>query len=550
MYPMSRKRLVSRDLNPTLLTLPYEPYDYQADAIVDIVGAFDDGVKVVVLEAPTGSGKTLIAETVRRELETRACYVCHNKDLQTQFHGDFPYSKVLYGRDNYVPTDAPYKTTCRDCTWNPSTEKCLVCATGRQFCPYQQAKAAAVRSPVPVLNSAYWLTETQNQRSRFARTGLVVFDEADTLEKVLMGQVEIFLSEATQLKYRIEPPKRLTIKKGYRVEKSYGDWAGHALDMIAEPLERLQVLALGGEFSNPEQSRELARLEQLQTSISQMQADIAEDIPWVYTGGAGSARRKGKELSFKPVKVDKFGQKRIWSKDKRFLLMSATIVSAGQTMADLGWDGDYRFITVESQFHPRNRQVVVKPVVDMSRKGQETGGTRLRDRAGLTVSDIIDRHDGERGVIHSVSYDLAKLLLPFCEQSRPGHCYSYTSSRERAQAIAAFKARPASLLVAPSVERGVDLPGELCRFQIIAKVPYPNLGDLQVQERVYNTRDGNVWYNMQVARTIMQMVGRGVRRQDDYCTCYIIDSQFMKWYKEWGHLLPKWFKRGIRIENE
>src|SRR6266853_6542196 len=104
-----REKLVSRELNPLLTSLPpkfNEIHDNQVDAVADIVDGYEAGYKLVVLEAPTGSGKTLIAECVRRILKTRATYVCHNKELQAQFQRDFPYSKVLFGRANYLPTSA------------------------------------------------------------------------------------------------------------------------------------------------------------------------------------------------------------------------------------------------------------------------------------------------------------------------------------------------------------------------------------------------------------------------------------------------------------
>ena len=531
---ISRERIVNRELNPLLQSLPAkfdQIYDYQIDPISDIVAAFDDGYKMVALEAPTGSGKTLIAEVVRRMIKTRAAYVCHNKELQEQFGREFPYSKVLYGRANYVPIKPGIlEVTCDDCTYSEDTS-CAYCPA-HESCPYQVAKETAVHSPVPVLNSAYWLNETQGIKSRFRNTGLAVLDEADTLEQVLMNQVEVYISQRSQDKYRISPPSKLT------VQTSYKSWVTHTLDKIAKPLEKL----LFAEDLN--KLREFKRLSNLNSNLSVMAEDLERELPWVYTGGAGSKRRTGETISFRPVQVDRFGAGRIWAKDKRFLLMAALLPDV--TIQSLGWTGDYARVTMESQFHPKNRQVVVRPTANLSKRAvNERELTRLGD----SVANAIQANPGVRVLIHSVSYRLRDDMYPYVHGCRRP-TFTYREASGRTRAIQGFKRVPDSILLAPGLERGLDLPDDACRVQLILKVPYLNLGDKQIAERLYNTPNGKVWYNQHVATTILQMVGRGVRHSSDYCVAYILDAAFIKWYKEWGHLLPEWFKRSIRIEYD
>jgi Rad3-related DNA helicase len=79
--------------------------DYQLDAVERVVKEYEAGARVVFLDAPTGTGKTAIAEMVRRRLEVaRGLYVCTTKSLQDQVARDFPYARVLKGRANYTPT--------------------------------------------------------------------------------------------------------------------------------------------------------------------------------------------------------------------------------------------------------------------------------------------------------------------------------------------------------------------------------------------------------------------------------------------------------------
>ena len=44
---------------------PYKPTDKQVDTLNRIEAAFNRGVKVVICNAPTGSGKSLLARTLQ-----------------------------------------------------------------------------------------------------------------------------------------------------------------------------------------------------------------------------------------------------------------------------------------------------------------------------------------------------------------------------------------------------------------------------------------------------------------------------------------------------
>ncbi len=109
-----------------------------------------------------------------------------------------------------------------------------------------------------------------------------------------------------------------------------------------------------------------------------------------------------------------------------------------------------------------------------------------------------------------------------------------------------FKADERSLvLISPSMDRGVDLPEDLCRFVVLLKVPYPYLGDIQISRRLYSAKDGPLWYAIQTIRTIVQATGRGVRSEDDYCISYILDEQFGRLYREYTGMFPRWWRDAL-----
>jgi ATP-dependent DNA helicase DinG len=62
--------------------------------------AFNLGYKYIVLEAPTGFGKSAVAITLA--LSLGSSYICTStKDLQTQYSKDFPYIKTAKGKNNF-----------------------------------------------------------------------------------------------------------------------------------------------------------------------------------------------------------------------------------------------------------------------------------------------------------------------------------------------------------------------------------------------------------------------------------------------------------------
>jgi ATP-dependent DNA helicase DinG len=115
---------------------------------------------------------------------------------------------------------------------------------------------------------------------------------------------------------------------------------------------------------------------------------------------------------------------------------------------------------------------------------------------------------------------------------------SYTTASEREKRLEHYKATERAVILAPSFDRGIDLPGDLCRVQIVAKVPYPSLGDKQVSARLYSA-GGQTWFNMETIRTLCQMFGRGMRKPDDWCWTYILDEQVNKLLQMCRGLFPR-----------
>ena len=128
---------------------------------------------------------------------------------------------------------------------------------------------------------------------------------------------------------------------------------------------------------------------------------------------------------------------------------------------------------------------------------------------------MLAKQPDDRTLIHSVSYELTTYLCDALRGiDRP--VLTYKSATERVKALEKFRKTPAAILVAPSMDRGVDLPGDDARCVIIVKVPFMSTKDKQVERRLH-THAGDLWYKVQAVRGILQMSGRGMRSADDFC---------------------------------
>ncbi len=527
-----RELLVNRSVNPLLETLPEWVKDFrphQRQAIHEVLDAYTR-VPVVVLDAPTGSGKTLIAEAARRMLRTRGLYVCSTKSLQGQFARDFPYAQVLKGRSNYPtelfpeqyhPEDKFGNVSAEDCTWQKSTGLCQWCSF-KSKCPYECAKAAALRSELAVLNTSYFLTEA-NHIGRFSEADFVIADEADTLEAHLMGYVSVEVSQGRMRKYGWKPPEKVTVPASWR------DWIEGVLPEVWDRRNRIKL-----DHTDVKGIKEFKYLSNLHEKLGQVLKGL-EDGFWVYTG-------RDDNVSFRPSRVDSIGKDNLWRHGKKWLLMSATVISADEMLDSLGYRDNYEVVTVASTFPKENRKINVVDVANMSRKGEADAKERMID----AIHAVLRRHSGERVLIHTVSYDLAAAICAGLETSGR-RVLSYASSSTRDGALSEYVSERGlgSVLVAPSMDRGIDLPGDLCRVVIVAKVPYPYLGDRQVSARLHS-RGGQVWYTVSTIRTLVQMFGRAMRSETDSFTGYALDSQFRNglWSRGRG-LFPTWFSEAI-----
>lgn len=509
---------------------------------------------VVFLQAPTGLGKSLSAEVVRRINHWNAIYCCTTKALQDQFVQDFDYGKVVKGRANYL-TEAgilddygnPSKSrwsaiTCADCTWNSEEGKCRWC-TARPLCPYQVARSKAEFAELAILNTSYFLTDCNKGKQTFAGRDLAIIDEADLLEHELLNHSEVVLSDIRLMQLDITRPKRKTAGVDNKGGRIWAEWIRkEALPKLGRYLRELTLPWDDGAVA--EDIREWNWANQTWEKLAALRFELPKSR-YVFDGAEDGS------VIFRPVVVNNLGEQLLWPYAKKFLLMSATILSADLMAEELGLDKSFSLVDVDSDFPLENRRIHVCPIVDMSYRAKvASDGQTWRDMA-KGIESILAQHPDDRVLVHTVSYDLARFIKDHLKldggastanSRRP--VIIYTDSYGKAAALDQYKRRRGSVLLAASMDRGIDLPGDLCRVQIVAKTPFPNLKDKRVDARLGMLGGAN-WYKMQAVRTLVQMCGRGIRSKDDWCVTYLPDKQFSDNLWKDQHLFPKYFREAL-----
>ena len=152
---------------------------------------------------------------------------------------------------------------------------------------------------------------------------------------------------------------------------------------------------------------------------------------------------------------------------------------------------------------------------------------------------MLDKHSHEKGVIHTSSNEQAFWIM----ENLKDYPLVFVGGDNRNEVLKYFSESSKNLvLIGASIKDGVDFKGDLCRFQIIFKVPYPQLNE-QVRYRMELDKS---WYYYQAVMAIMQAYGRGIRDKDDYCVMYILDSDFRRLFSHNKIFFNEYFTEALK----
>jgi len=554
----------------------------QKKVLDEIDQALKSGFKFIFLEAPTGFGKSAVAITLSRFLGSS--HLCTStKDLQNQYSRDFPYLYEVKGRNNFpciVKEDMGINESCEygpclkdedyDCLYKTRLSDYEVSSEGTIYenidinkyalkkyhdkakqhsqlvridwkpCIYYHQKWISMKSSHTIYNYKYFLSDLFFS-SGINKRKLLILDEAHTLESEISSFKNFNLNKENI--NRFFPKLNLPENKPFDIE-THIDFCTNLKKQFSDFIDSAERL-----IENSQSKRDINITDRNLIDAIAYEKNLSlflEDLQynkdnWLVTNIIKSDRdNKTTKIKIEPLDVSNYF-KDIFDKGIISLLMSATILSKDNLCNSIGLKNDkVKFIKVEeSEFSIEHRPIYLMNVAWLN--------ARTMNQSLPQISKVIDNllsvHKNDKGIIHTTSYSQLQFIKNNISKENSLRLIESNPKIDRNEMILKhFQSIKPTVLISPSMFLGVDLKDDLSRFQIIVKVPYPDLTDKRIS--VLKQRNPK-WYEWNTILRLVQAYGRSVRNSDDYANTYILDSNISYILKNGKDMIPKWFSEAI-----
>jgi Rad3-related DNA helicase len=522
----------------------------QREVCKRIINAYNNGKKYVVLQAPTGSGKSVISYTVASYFassDMKTFVLTSQKGLQDQYVNDFADTtypvETVKGAANYR-CDLDTKRSCMVGVCKVSKKKKVPCN-----CPYVRARNKVYKdATISILNYTYFLNMsvvTLKQRNNNMpedkifqkKRGLLVVDECHNLENELLSWAGLEISMKAFKEHDLKCPK---LPNKNQSDKQIIEWVeGSLKSNLTQQYNKLMANIATMDPEDPGSRKESIRADFVDTlicTVNRLLNQYDQGVPIsVNNTQLGS-------ISVKPLKAESYADEFVFDFGEKVLMMSATVLNIKQFCSDNGLDRkDVEYIEMPCLFPKQNR-----PIYDVSGKVGKINYTTMptvKPKIKSFVQRILKQHKGQRGIIHTQSYDLANYLLDELKDPR----LFVPKGMDRDKEIQKFLADEEyfdGVLLSPSLTEGIDLSGDLGRFCVICKAPFASLGDPFVKKR--HEIDPQ-WYQIETLRKLIQSCGRVTRSETDKSVTYILDPAVAYLLKNNVRYVPSWFYDAIKV---
>lgn len=559
------------------------PRPQQRHFLERAAAAFAAGKRVVVGELPTGAGKTDACKTVAnafRSIGKATFMLTSQKILQDQYSEEYPSPDIetIKGRANYSCThrDAhpegqnaadgvcrgKNKSILRECIDEAEAAPIAAAAQvsplqaavglaltpGCHHCPYWAQLQRVHDAPISLFNFSSFLF--QQRIGRFAPRALMIVDEAHNTETQLMSYVTIELSEWTLSLVGVR------ITREIRTKQEFLDWLAET-DLVAIVARRIKDAEGDGRTGDADadslgeelNAAELEALKELDAKLANFMS-LLDKTEWILEVQKYNDRRTGDErrkIVARPLYAKDFAQDLLFRHAERLVFMSATILDVDVWARNLGLaKEEVELVRTPCDFPVENRPIYKEYAGNMGFKyftREQNPKDPTEPKFVAKVAEILDRHRGQRGIVHCHSFSLSKLLYQRIDGPNADRLLFQEHFSSKDEMLAEHARRSDSVIVAPAMHEGLDLKGDLSRFQVIAKVPWPNMQDRVVKMRM--DRD-SAWFAWLTALKMVQSYGRSVRSRDDWAATYLLDAGFEAFLWKNARMLPDWFQEALR----
>lgn len=546
----------------------------QKEAITSIIDAYHGGSKVVVLDAPVGSGKSIIAVAVSWILNQHKKYgyiLASDIALQEQYESDIELFNMRYGSvkgvDNYHCTDNMEKHSLGTCKIRNRPPKQMYCYSG---CPYFSARDFASKSPTSILNYAYWLimqnyvNEHMDEEDQlFPARDFTICDEAHKILDIVQNHFSPRFDKEV-------------LRKLKKLTDFFGTYKIHDHDKDYKRL-KIVINALS-DFDNQNDLFEILKriellLEEYTPSIELIKERIKKEYPkddppkpwkealrlcdWLKdfhckiedyvdiidkTSTRNIVKNPGiDDITFNCLE-ESYMMKRYFHEHTGFtLLMSATFADPRDYLKSISVT-DAKYIKMDSTFDFTRSPIYFYNKRRMSYNHIAANAPWLYSK----INEILDNHPSENGLIHSASYKLTMDIHNNLSEENKNRVLIYEGTAEKRQLLSNLKANNNKVLIGPSLLEGLDLKDGFSRFAIFAKVPYLSLADKFVKTKM---QIDPKWYSWKAVLNILQGIGRSVRNENDWAVSYILDGSFGDLIHKNRRAFPPEFMQRIKIKE-
>lgn len=534
---------------------------HQKEIVSDVVDAFETN-DVVLAEAPTGAGKTIIGAATGRALGGGAIYLAHTIMLQEQQLRTLPGAVTVTGRRNHV---CPLPVLIGE-TLTADEADCPCDLATPDGCSYYDQWFRAMPARDVALNYAFMVRIVKARGLKvaegfgtmgksfniipnpFVGRKLMVCDEGHNLEAALLDADKVDVYQQSFERYHLSVPNSTDFQQ-------WLEWSTRARPVLTEKYESArkgtQASIESGELSIDtfKESKRLAGLLQTVEGVLDL-AGVAKDVeadgrqPTVFVG------RRPHGYVVQPIWAWDRARKLLFSHAENVLVMSATLGAPGLAARLLGLQaGRWAHMTIPSTFPVENRPIFYWPVSKMKYNMDDSE----KMRQVVALANLSQKFPTSPGLVHTNSYTLAKYFYERMPQVLPELMprLILSSPQTRAKDFADFEADPGNrIMLTPAATTGVDW--DFLGWQMIPKVGYPDLSDDITRLRYdYVTEEGEALgkevYTNEAVKTLVQAAGRAVRTPTSKGVTVITDGAFWPLFK---HIAPKafpsWFRPAVR----
>ena len=538
----------------------------QQDVVDRILAA---PTRFVMLSAPTGAGKSVIAahvaEAVRdRERDTggaRSVFLTSTKMLQNQYRVDFPMMAEIKGMRNYpcqilklAGCDAPDCDERSDQYWEPTCDRgpChdkargmarwarTECELRNAGCDYYDARREAEHGPFMLANYAYYMLAQRDQTGPreplFGQFDLAVCDEAHAVVDLLIK------AQSTEWGRR-----SVAFLRSQRVRTDFlsADTLEEAAEAARTAANKLIYLiahtppdesATNETDGAPTYGRPTRR-KRLKAELEKVKKLIAAETSTGFVWDPENHRLVDTTLTSGSC------EQHLWKGVPKILLMSATINE--QTARTLGIPADQLTVIEAEPAIPAEQRpfalISGAPWLNYH-TWKDTSGKSFRQWIVL-IDRILDETPKVKTIIHVNSYPQADLLA--AHSAHRARIINHGRGRAADGVARYLAAGDGAVLVSPAVDTGVDFPYDDCRVQIIAKMPWERTDP--VVQAIEAAHPG--YRDCRAVLKMVQQAGRSTRAPDDASVTFAVDSMILSKFTSGDNakLWPGWFWESMEV---